>query len=131
MLLFDRDLPGFGLRVGRGGSKTFIAQYTVATGKRRLPIGAFGLLTVEEARKRARAALGAVADGRDPFAEKQAITDAKKPRLPLRRSGPRRTAIHLGRWWKTGGLPATESAGRFIYIYIYTLFTREFGNPPG
>ena len=66
-LLFDRETRGFGLRVTAAGSKLFLARYQGATGKRRVAIGPFGVLTVEEARKRAKAILGDAAQGRDPF----------------------------------------------------------------
>jgi integrase len=69
---------GFGLRIGQNGSKVFLAQYSSPTGKRRVVIGPFGVLTPDEARKRARAILGSVAAGQDPFAEKRAAIAAKK-----------------------------------------------------
>lgn len=78
MLVFDRELPGFGLRVGSNGTKTFLAQYSTAAGKRRVPLGAFGVVTVEEARRHARAILGDAAKGRDPFAERRAAGQAQK-----------------------------------------------------
>ena len=77
-LLFDGETRGFGLRVTVAGSKMFLAQYQSATGKRRVTIGPFGVLTVEEARKRARAILGDAAQGRDPFAERRATAAARR-----------------------------------------------------
>src|SRR5208283_1595268 len=62
-LLFDGETRGFGLRVTAAGSKVFLAQYQSATGKRRVGIGPFGVLTVEEARRRAKAILGYAAEG--------------------------------------------------------------------
>lgn len=77
-LLFDRDMPGFGIRVGANGVKTFIAQYTAAGKKRRIALGAFGVLTVEEARKAARSVLGDAAKGADPFADRKARRNEAK-----------------------------------------------------
>lgn len=77
-LLFDRDLRGFALRVGSTGGKTFLVQFNVAGERRRLPLGALGVLTVDEARKRALAILGDVAKGLDPVAEKRAIIATRK-----------------------------------------------------
>ena len=71
-LLFDSELRGFALRVTAAGSRTFLAQYSTPAGKRRVALGAFGVLTVEEARKRAKSVLGIAADGRDPFVERKA-----------------------------------------------------------
>ena len=71
-LLFDSELRGFGLRVTAAGSRTFLARSSTPAGKRRVALGAFGVLTVEEARKRAKSVLGIAADGRDPFVERKA-----------------------------------------------------------
>ena len=78
LLVFDRELTGFGLRVGSKGRKTFLVQFNVAGVRRREPIGAFGVLTEAEARKRAKAILGDVAKGLDPVAEKRAAIAAKR-----------------------------------------------------
>src|SRR4051794_28154588 len=71
VLIFDGDVRGFGLRVTASGGKIFLAQYSGAAGKRRIRIAPFGTLTVKEARTRAKAILGAAAEGRDPVAEQQ------------------------------------------------------------
>ncbi|MDQ2802067.1 MAG: integrase family protein, partial [Pseudomonadota bacterium] len=78
VLLFDSELKGFALRVTTAGGKTFLAQYTTPTGKRRLVIGRFGTLTVQEARKRARTVLGEAASGADPYAERLAAESVAK-----------------------------------------------------
>ncbi len=66
-LLFDSDLTGFGLRLNESGSRTFFIQYRAQDGRvRRMPLGRFGVLTVDEARKEARRLLGLVAAGGDP-----------------------------------------------------------------
>jgi integrase len=70
-LMFDGELAGFGLRVTAAGSRTFLAQYSTPTGKRRVPLGAFGVITVDEARRKAKSVLGMAADGRDPFTERK------------------------------------------------------------
>ena len=75
-ILWDSDLPGFGLRVRPGGSKTFIVQYRAGGGRsgtsRRFTLGRYGALTVEEARTAAKRVLGAVAQGHDPSGDRQA-----------------------------------------------------------
>jgi integrase len=78
VLMFDSETRGFGLRVTAAGRKSFIAQYRIVTGKRRVPIGAFGVLTVEQARQAARAVLGAAAQGGDPFIERKASADVAR-----------------------------------------------------
>ncbi|QKJ91623.1 tyrosine-type recombinase/integrase [Agrobacterium pusense] len=63
---WDDELPGFGIRVWPSGRKTYVAQYRAGKQTRRFKIGVHGPLTVEEARKEAKAVLGDVARGEDP-----------------------------------------------------------------
>lgn len=69
---WDSDLAGFGVRVWPSGRKVYVAQYRAASRTRRVKIGPHGALTVEEARKEARALLGDVARGEDPAEERVA-----------------------------------------------------------
>lgn len=72
---WDTEQPGFGVRVrANTGTKTFIAMYRVeGTGKQRmLTIAAVGKMTVEEARKKAKIAVGKAVSGEDVAADKQA-----------------------------------------------------------
>ena len=71
-LIFDRDLPGFGLRITTSGAKTFLAQYAYGGKKRRVPLGAFGMVTPDKARRQAKTILGQAAAGRDPYGERKA-----------------------------------------------------------
>ncbi len=66
------DLAGFGARVFSSGKKTFYVDYYTKTGERkRMSLGAFGKLTVDEARKMARITLGDTLRGEDPLLERQ------------------------------------------------------------
>jgi integrase len=78
VLVFDSSLRGFGLRVTTTGGKTFLAQYNAAGGKRRVALGTFGVLTVEQARKAAQGVLGEAAKGTDPFAARKAAARAAR-----------------------------------------------------
>lgn len=71
-IFFDDDLPGFGLRVRAGGSRKYVVHYRQGNAQRRHTIGSAAVMTVDEARKRARKVLVAVDDGRDPAADKVA-----------------------------------------------------------
>lgn len=70
--LWDTEAKGFGLRVKPSGARSFVLAY-YAPGlhqqRRRLTIGAFGPLTVEEARRKALELLARVASGEDPAHE--------------------------------------------------------------
>lgn len=75
--VWDRELPGFGLRVETSGAKTFFVRYRTdgggrAAAQRLVTIGRFGPLTAELARKQARVLLGSVAVGDDPAGERLA-----------------------------------------------------------
>jgi len=76
--LYDALVPGLILRVGRGGTKTWIARYRVGGRYRRLTLGRYPLLTLADARAAAREKLTEAQAGDDP-AEERALnrsTDA-------------------------------------------------------
>lgn len=78
--IWDSVLKGFGLKIARGGRKSYVCQYRVGAGRtapsRRMTIGAHGSpWTVDSARSQARKILGRAANGEDPAKEKQ---DEKK-----------------------------------------------------
>lgn len=72
--IWDGDLPGFGLRVRASGSCTYVFQYRAGLGRsaptRRLTLGRVGKLTPDQARGLAKTALGEMALGGDPAADK-------------------------------------------------------------
>ena len=82
-IVFDKALPGFGLRIREGGKRTWIAQYRIGTKQRRVTLGTAATLDVDEARRRARAALAAVHLGGDPQAEKVAARAPKAREMTL------------------------------------------------
>lgn len=68
----DTALPGFGLRVTSGGTKTYIVETRINGKNKRLSIGKHTHVTAEQARKKAHSLLGDIALGGDPLADKRA-----------------------------------------------------------
>lgn len=69
----DEQLKGFALRVTASGTKSFVVEKNIGNKVRRITLGKYGALTVEQARKEAQKIIGQIATGIDPIAEKQAL----------------------------------------------------------
>jgi integrase len=85
ILLFDEEQPGLGVRVTKNAQKaslagkSYLAQYTVAGQKRRVPLGQCAAISLTAARDAAKVILGDLAKGRDPATErKDAAREAKR-----------------------------------------------------
>lgn len=71
-IVWDDELPGFGLRVWPSGKRVYILKYRTANGRQRKPLlGMHGAITVDEARNKARLWLAEAAKGGDPSGERQ------------------------------------------------------------
>jgi len=69
---WDKNCPGFGLKVTPKGRKVFIVLYRTADGRlRKFTIGPHGRVTLHQARLAAQRIFAARLEGRDPAAEKQ------------------------------------------------------------
>jgi integrase len=76
--LWDTGIKGFGLKVTPKGKRIYILQYRTGgrgSPTKRVTIGQHGVLTPEEARTRAKALAGLIANGGDP-AEAKALDKA-------------------------------------------------------
>ena len=77
---WDRDLPGFGVRVHPSGRKVYVVQ-SRAPGEAatRVTLGVHGVLTPEEARRRAALVIARIKAGEDPVPEPLAAKLAGAP----------------------------------------------------
>ena len=93
------------LYVARGGTKSWMQRVTIYGKRRDIGLGAYPVVSLAKARRRAFENRVAIADGRDPLAEKRRAAiptfrqaaeqtfEANKPRW--------RNAHHTASWWQT------------------------------
>jgi integrase len=73
---FDEDLPGFMLEVRSSGGKTFYQRYRDSRGKeRQFKVGSARVLTVRQARIKARSILAQAVLGKDPQKERKLLRE--------------------------------------------------------
>ena len=79
-VFWDSELSGFGVRVYPSGSKHYVVQ-TRAGGKaaKRVTVGRHGVVTAEEARRRAALIIARIKAGEEPTPEPLAVTLAESP----------------------------------------------------
>jgi integrase len=72
-IAFDDDIPGFGLRIREGGSRTWIFQYRIGSKQRRMVLASANSaqLNLADIRKTASKLQGRVALGQDPAMDKE------------------------------------------------------------
>jgi integrase len=70
-LIWDDELPGFGLRVFSSGKRSYVIQYRTKGRSSRYTIGLHGAWAPETARREAKVQLGWVAGGDDPVEDRQ------------------------------------------------------------
>ena len=78
-VFWDSEQPGFGVRVYPTGAKHYIVQTRARGSAKRLTVGRHGVITPEEARRRAALIIARIKAGEDPVPEPLA---AKRPDEP-------------------------------------------------
>ncbi len=117
-ILFDKALPGFGLRIHPSGRKVWIVQARIEGRSRRIVIARHGEMTLAEARRRARDMLARIRAGGNPADDIQ--RDKQTPTLRefadeyLRRCEP---------LWKPSGR-------RTVRMYLKARILPAFGRMP-
>ena len=105
------DGGGLYLNIARGGSKSWVQRLTVDGKRRDIGLGGYPAVPLAQARRRAADNKAAVADGRDPLAEK------RKPTLPTFADAAKQTHFaNLPRW----------RDGRYGKIWLATLERHAF-----
>ena len=69
-IIFDDDIPGFGVRLRAGGGHAWMYQYKLGTQHRRITFGRLSAMTAEDARRQAVRLHALVRLGNDPATEK-------------------------------------------------------------
>ena len=114
-ILFDRALPGFGLRIHPSGRKVWIVQARIEGRSRRIVVARHGEMGLAQARRRARDMLDAIRAGGNPAddiqREKKAPTFRAFADEYLRRSDPH---------WKPSGR-------KTVRIYLNARILPTFG----
>src|SRR6516225_11621372 len=70
-IVFDDDIPGFGIRLREGGSRTWIYQYRTGSKQRRMVLGSAKSVPLALARDNAGKIAAKVALGGDPAMDKE------------------------------------------------------------
>ena len=68
--LRDAEIKGFGVRITAQGARAFIVEKRIAGQVRRVTLGRYGELTLQQARLQAQKLLGQIAMGHNPIADK-------------------------------------------------------------
>lgn len=76
-IVYDREVPGFGVRITANHAIRFVLEYSIHGRQRRYTIGPWPELTATAAREKARRLRAGIADkGIDPLAERQELRAA-------------------------------------------------------
>jgi hypothetical protein len=94
-ILWDGDIPGFGVRVHPTGRKAFVLQYRVGRRSRTMSLGYTQVITPDKARGLAIAHLAAIEENRDPLAERDDHREALTVRELAQRFEAEHIAVHL------------------------------------
>ena len=108
-LFWDRDLPGFGVRVYRTGRKAYIVQARGPAGSKRAVIGLHGEIRADAARRQAVVMIDRIKRGEDP------VPSAPAPEPTVAELAERYMKAHVEVDCRPG---TVETFGRVVRLYI-------------
>ena len=118
IILFDKFLPGFGLRIHPSGRKVWIVQARIDGRSRRVVIARYGAMRLASARRRARDMLDRIRAGQNPAEDIR-----REKRIPTFREFAdgylRRSDSH----WKSSGR-------KTVRVYLKARILPAFGRKP-
>ncbi|MEI6560020.1 MAG: site-specific integrase [Rhodospirillaceae bacterium] len=114
-LLWDGQVDGLALKITPTGSKVFVVQRGVDGKSRRITLGNYGDLTLDQARRQAGALGAQIASGADPVEEKRkaeaaAVEAERQAQIEAERR--RREDITLAEFWPRYWSDAVEGANK-------------------
>jgi len=118
-IVFDGELPGFGVRVMPNGKRFYLIQYRRHGRTRRMALGQHGVVTAEIARREANRMLGAVRGGGDDPAT---LRDMERQAATVQELGARFLKEHVAVRCK----PTTEyEYRRAVQFFINPFFGKQ------
>ena len=81
-MFWDRELSGFGVRVYPSGAKVYVVQTRAGGKSRRITIGRHGLVSAEQARRKAAMVIASIKAGQDPGRNGSLLATAAGPERP-------------------------------------------------
>ena len=94
-MLWDGELPGFGVRIMPSGRRSYLVQYRTGRRSRRVTLGPHGVLTLDQARGMAIEALAEVRSGGDPAGERKERRSALTVQELANRFDAEHIQVHL------------------------------------
>ena len=95
---WDTEISGLGVRLYPTGRKAFVLSYRAYGRKRLMTLGNVGVLTIEQARDRARKHLVAVKDGKDPLEERRKAAQGRTLEELIETYIERHAKVHKKTW---------------------------------
>ena len=117
-ILFDKSLPGFGLRIYPSGRKVYIVQARIEGRTRRIVIARHGEMELNEARRRARDMLARIRAGGNPAEDIR-----REKRTPTLREFADECLRRCDPYWKRSGR-------KTVRIYLKARILPAFGKMP-